>query len=168
MGDGRGQANEDHGARRAHPAQHPRRQGPGRSAGRLKYFLDANVIVHIANDVPDSDRMYARIVEQPKGRVLLSAITAHEIRFMAVRAKAPAKQVARLQALAHDFPVIEFDLPAAHAAADVRAQLEAAGKPLGVYDMLLAGHARREGAVVVTDDGGFKHVPGLHVENWLR
>lgn len=134
----------------------------------MRILLDANVVVHLANQVPGSDRIYARMSEQPLGRMLLSAATAHELRFMILRARTSKKHVAALQAIVRDIPVIEFDLSAAHAAADVRLQLENIGKPLGVFDMLLAGHARRLGAVVVTDDDGFGHVPGLKIENWLR
>ncbi len=132
------------------------------------YFVDANVLVHLANRVPGWESIAAAYQAQPPGRVRLSAVTAHELRFMILRAKASRAHVAALQALARSYPVEHFDLPAAHAAADVRYQLEAAGKPLGPYDALLAGHARRLGAVLVTDDEGFRHVPGLSTENWLR
>lgn len=98
----------------------------------------------------------------------LSAITAHELRYMIVRGKAPKRHVARLAGLVPWFPVEHFDLPAAHAAADVRAECEARGRPLGPYDTLLAGHARRLRAVLVTDDEGFGEVAGLRIENWLR
>lgn len=134
----------------------------------MRYLLDANVLVHLANQVPGWERIYGKYAAQPRGRVLLSAATAHELRFMILRAKASAKHVASLQGLVREVPVIDFDLPAAHAAADVRFQLENIGKPLGLFDMLLAGHARRLGAVVLTDDEGFVHVPGLRTENWLR
>ena len=87
---------------------------------------------------------------------------------MILRAKASARHVASLAALMREFPVEHFDLPAAHAAADVRSQLDDIGRPIGIFDMLLAGHARRLGAVVVSDDADFDRVPGLRRENWLR
>ena len=134
----------------------------------MRYLLDANVLVHWANDVSGAERIAAKVGEQPPGQVILSSITAHELRFMILRAKASAKHVASLAAIVLEFPVEHFDLPAAHAAADVRLQMERIGKPLGVFDMLLAGHARRLGAIVVTDDEDFARVPGLKTENWLR
>lgn len=126
------------------------------------------MLVHVANDVPGAARMHAKLIAHPLGRVVVSSITAHELRFMILRAKASRKHVDRLRAIVRDFPVIEFDLPAAHAAADVRLQLQDIGKPIGIFDMLLAGHARRLGAVVVSDDEDFDRVPGLERENWLR
>ncbi len=131
-------------------------------------MLDANVLVHIANDVPGAAQMYAKLLAQERGEVLLSAVTAHELRFMIVSGKASPRHVAGLQAIVREIPVIDFDLPAAHAAADVRLQLKDIGRPLGIFDMLLAGHARRLGCTVVTDDRDFDQVPGLRTENWLR
>ena len=137
----------------------------------MRYLLDANVLVHWANDVPGAKRIAAKVGAQPLGQVILSAVTAHELRFLILRSKASARHVAGLQTLVREFAVEHFDLPAAHAAADVRwqlEQLEQIGRPLGVFDMLLAGHARRLGAAVVTDDEDFARVPGLKTENWLR
>jgi tRNA(fMet)-specific endonuclease VapC len=50
----------------------------------------------------------------------------------------------------------------------IRSELEAAGKPVGGNDLLIAAHARAIGATVVTaNTDEFKRVPGLTVENWL-
>lgn len=130
------------------------------------YLLDANVLVHWANERPGADRIFARYVMQPKDRVRLSAVTAHELRYLILAAKAGRRRAASLAALMPSFPVEDFDLPAAQAAADVRHQL--GSQPIGVFDMLLAGHARRLGAIVVSDDEDFDRVPGLRRENWLR
>lgn len=134
----------------------------------MKYLLDANVLVHLANQVAGAERIQARLAAEPRGRAPLSAATAHELRFMILRAKASARHVSSLAAIVREIPVVEFDLAAAHAAADVRLQLERIGRPLGVFDMLVAGHARRLGAVVVSDDNAFDRVPGLKRENWRR
>lgn len=132
----------------------------------MKYLLDANVLVHLANQVPGAERIQARLTTAPFGQLVLSAITACELRFMILRAKASRSNVAALERLVHQFPVEHFDLPAAHAAADVRYQL--GDRPIGVYDMMLAGHARRLGYVIVSADADFDRVPGLKRENWLR
>ena len=116
--------------------------------------------------MPGSGKILARVVRAQQGQLLLSAITAYELRCKILDAKASPRNVARLQAIVRDFPVIEFDLPAAHAAADVRHQL--GSQPLGVFDMMLAGHARRKGYAIVTADKDFARVPGLKTENWLR
>jgi len=51
----------------------------------------------------------------------------------------------------------------------LRARLEAAGKLIGVNDMLIAAHAVSLGHTIVTDnEREFSRVDGLPFENWLR
>jgi tRNA(fMet)-specific endonuclease VapC len=63
--------------------------------------------------------------------------------------------------------VLDFDAAAAESFADIRAELERSGKPIGPYDMLIAGHARSWGLTVVSyNRWEFERVPGLRVETW--
>lgn len=65
-------------------------------------------------------------------------------------------------------PVLPFDVPADTDYGAIRAQLEAAGRPIGSNDLLIAPHARTLGATVVTANvGEFRRIRGLNVENWL-
>ena len=60
-----------------------------------------------------------------------------------------------------------FDDEDARAAGAIRAALQTAGQPIGAYDVLLAGQARRRGATLVTSNvGEFKRVAGLKCEDW--
>ncbi len=46
--------------------------------------------------------------------------------------------------------------------------IEDLGKPSGHADQMLAGHAKFEKAVVVTNNTkDFKHVHGLKIEDWI-
>jgi tRNA(fMet)-specific endonuclease VapC len=50
----------------------------------------------------------------------------------------------------------------------IRAALEKLGQPIGVNDLHIAGHARSEGLVLVTNNTSeFVRVPALEVENWV-
>ena len=49
----------------------------------------------------------------------------------------------------------------------MRTALELRGTPIGPYDVLIAGHALRHGATLVTaNTREFSRVPGLMVEDW--
>ncbi|MCH7564885.1 MAG: VapC toxin family PIN domain ribonuclease, partial [Gemmatimonadetes bacterium] len=49
----------------------------------------------------------------------------------------------------------------------IRAELARLGKPIGPYDLMIAGHARSLGLVLVTNNvKEFRRVSGLRVENW--
>jgi tRNA(fMet)-specific endonuclease VapC len=46
--------------------------------------------------------------------------------------------------------------------------LEAAGRPIGAHDILIAAHARSAGMIVVTNNlREFERIPGLRTENWV-
>jgi len=76
-------------------------------------------------------------------------------------------QAARLEAFLSLFWLADFDLDAAIHYADIRAALEAAGKPIGPLDLLIAGQARSLGATLVTANAGeFTRVKGLKVQAW--
>jgi len=63
--------------------------------------------------------------------------------------------------------VLPFDADAADHAADIRANLERRGQTIGGYDLLIAGHARSRGLIVVTGNPGeFRRVDGLRCEDW--
>lgn len=64
--------------------------------------------------------------------------------------------------------VLAFDAAAADHAAEIRVALEREGSVIGAYDLMIAGHARSRGLVVVTGNlGEFRRVDGLRSEDWL-
>jgi len=64
--------------------------------------------------------------------------------------------------------VLPFDILADSEYAGIRSALEAAGRPIGGNDLLIAAHTRATGATVATNNSGeFSFVRGLKVENWL-
>lgn len=76
-------------------------------------------------------------------------------------------QAAKLQTFLDLFWIAEFDLDAALHYAEIRADLEASGTPIGPMDLLIAAQARSLGATLVTANGSeFKRVKGLKVLEW--
>lgn len=62
--------------------------------------------------------------------------------------------------------VLPYDVDAANHTGQIRADLERKGTPVGAYDYMIAGHARSQGLIVVTNNRReFDRVPGLRVEN---
>ena len=49
-----------------------------------------------------------------------------------------------------------------------RAELARVGQQIGPYDQMIAGHARSNGLIVVTNNRReFDRVPGLRIEDWV-
>lgn len=65
--------------------------------------------------------------------------------------------------------VIPFEEADAKLAGELRAKLEAAGKPIGAYDLLLAGQALRHNMTLITANvSEFSRVKGLMWEDWSK
>ncbi|MHB1657388.1 MAG: PIN domain-containing protein, partial [Burkholderiales bacterium] len=66
-------------------------------------------------------------------------------------------------------PVLPLDIPADAEYAGIRAELESAGQPIGMNDLLIAAHAYVLGLTLVTaNTREFSRIRGLKVENWLE
>ena len=93
---------------------------------------------------------------------------AAELRYGAAR-KGSARLLAQLLTVLDAFEILPFETPAEITYGDLRARLEADGKPIDGNDMLIAAHAVSLGHAIVTDnEREFSRVDGLPVENWLR
>jgi tRNA(fMet)-specific endonuclease VapC len=76
-------------------------------------------------------------------------------------------QAARLQAFLDLFPVVDFTPETALHYAEIRADLEAVGTPIGPLDLLIAAQARQLAATLVTaNTAEFRRVKGLKVLAW--
>ena len=100
--------------------------------------------------------------------ILLSSVVAFELWYGVAKSQRKDANTERLEAFfAGPLQWTLFDEDDARTAGSVRAELEAAGTPIGAYDVLLAGQARRRGAVLVTSNAkAFARVTGLKWEDW--
>ncbi len=96
-----------------------------------------------------------------------SIVVAAELRYGC--AKSGSRRLLNaVEDLLGEINVVPFDIPADAEYGGIRSQLEAAGKPIGGNDLLIAAHAYATGATIVTaNTDEFKRVRGLKVENWL-
>ena len=130
------------------------------------YMLDTNVVSDLLRN--PSGSAAKRIAEVGPDAICVSIITAAELRYGCAK-KGSAKLLAHVEAILESVQVLAFDMPADTEYGSIRAKLEAAGKPIGPNDLLIAAHAHAAGAILVTDNSGeFARVCGLRVENWIR
>ncbi|WP_075768906.1 type II toxin-antitoxin system VapC family toxin [Aerophototrophica crusticola] len=135
------------------------------------YLLDTNVCVAILNS--DRGSVWARYDAASRRGVglFVSSITVFELEFGIAKSagRRQAENRARLGRLKGDpaLRFLAFDGGDAAHAGRVREHLRAAGRPIGPYDLLIAGQALARGLAVVTANmGEFGRVPGLSVEDW--
>jgi tRNA(fMet)-specific endonuclease VapC len=99
----------------------------------------------------------------------ISAVTLGELVFGAEHSQQVERNLADIEALAARLEVLPLDSKAAYHFGQIRAALYAIGQSIGPYDMLIAGHARASGLILVTNNiSEFERVPGLLLENWTE
>ncbi len=100
--------------------------------------------------------------------ISISIIVAAELRYGALR-RETAELQRPVEGLLQRLSILPFEDPADHYYAEIRAQLEKAGTPIGRNDTLIAAHALALGCTLVTDnEREFARVKSLKIENWLR
>ena len=89
------------------------------------------------------------------------------LKYMLEASAAIGRNLRDVEGFAARLEVLPFDEHAAAHTGQLRAELERAGRPIGPYDEMIAGHARSRGLVVVTNNTRqFEHVPGVRLANW--
>ena len=132
------------------------------------FCLDTNVIIFAMNR--RNPVIVARLSTELRAgtTLLVPAIVRFELEYGIAKSDRPAASRASLERLmAAGFEQAVFDLADAREAADIRAHLESQGMPIGPFDYLIAGQARRRRAALVTlNKREFERVPGLIVTDW--
>jgi tRNA(fMet)-specific endonuclease VapC len=131
----------------------------------LRYLLDTNLCIRVLRDRPQGLR--ERFNAQADA-LCISTIVLTELLHGAAKSAQPERNRREVERFAAKLEVLAFDAVAADHAADIRAALERVGKPIGGYDLLIAGQARSRGLIVVTGNlAEFQRVEGLRCEDWL-
>jgi tRNA(fMet)-specific endonuclease VapC len=132
------------------------------------YLLDTNACIALINGSEINVRRRFQRAVARESVILLSSIVVFELWYGVAKSQRKDSNTQRLEAfLAGPLEWALFDEDDARAAGTVRAELEAVGKPVGAYDVLLAGQARRRGATLVTSNTKeFARVQGLKWKDW--
>jgi len=131
----------------------------------VTWLLDTCVLSDFARGEPGTLR---RLKLALPDEIAISAITVMEIEYGLAHAPARAAKLAPvMRALVGAVAVLPYSAEDAKASASLRAALERKGRPIGAYDLLIAGSALARGLVLVTSNvREFERVSGLRMENW--
>jgi tRNA(fMet)-specific endonuclease VapC len=132
----------------------------------IKYMLDTNILIYTIKNRPKKVR---DAFKKHADYLAMSTVTLGELIYGAEKSTQSVRNLADIEALAARMDVVPFDSQAAIHFGQVRAELSKSGKLIGPFDLMIAGHARSRGLILVTNNlREFKRVPGLRVENWVR
>lgn len=129
------------------------------------YMLDTNAII-MAIRHPDWP-ICGKIREHLGYDLCISAVTYGELEYGIQKSMNPQRNRVALTQILLGIRILHFDASAAAHFGDIFAALEKNNMRIGDRDMMIAGHARSLGCILVTNNlKEFTRVPDLKVEDW--
>lgn len=126
-------------------------------------MLDTDLCIRVLRDRPRGLREKFNAEAES---LCISIVTLAELLYGAEKSNRPIEGRGRVEAFAARLDVLPFDAQAAAHYADIRAELERRSQVIGPYDLMIAGHARSRGLIVVTGNlDEFTRVAGLRAED---
>lgn len=136
----------------------------------MNYLLDTNACIALINDKPPAVRLRFQKALNARAEILVSSITAFELWYgvaKSARQEANARRVETF--LAGPISILSFEQEDARTAGGIRADMETRGKPIGAYDLLIAGQAARHNLTLVTANAReFRRIKGLLWQDWTK
>jgi len=134
----------------------------------VSYLLDTNAVIALLKDEPAIFRKRLRRTASKGATIAVSSIVLYELWYGVARSTRRRENTERLRVfLSGGVAVSAFSEEDAMTAGDLRATLEAAGTPIGPYDLLIAAQALRSDATLLTANvSEFARVPGLQWQDW--
>ena len=131
----------------------------------LRYLLDTHIVIYVLKRRPAE---VLPVFNVNAGRMAISAVTFAELVHGAEKSSRCSENLAVIEDFCSRLDVLPYSVKAAQHYGVIRAALERIGQPIGVNDLHIAGQARSEGLVLVTNNvSAFVRVPALEVENWV-
>jgi tRNA(fMet)-specific endonuclease VapC len=129
--------------------------------------LDTNVVIELVRG--KRGRVRERFSREMIGnqRLIVSVVVLHELLYGCERHHEPEGERRRVQEVLSGLEIEALDPADVAVAARLRAELRRQGRPIGAYDLLIAGQALARGWTVVTaNTREFGRIDGLNVIDW--
>jgi tRNA(fMet)-specific endonuclease VapC len=134
------------------------------------YLLDTNACIALINGKPVSVRNQFQKALDADAKLLVSTIVAFELWYGVEKSTRQEANTRLLETFfAGPISLLAFEPEDARIAGRIRATVEAAGKPIGAYDLLIAGQALRHNLTLVTaNTREFGRIKGLQWQDWAK
>lgn len=136
----------------------------------MNYLLDTNACIALMNGAPVAVRSRFENAVRRDFRIYVSSVVAFELWYGIAKSTRIEINTWRLEMLLSSSVIeLPFNNQDSRAAGSIRAVLEAAGKPIGTYDYLIAGQAlARRLTLVTTNVSEFSGIIGLSWQDWAK
>ena len=134
----------------------------------MNYLLDTNACIALINGIPPSVRAKFQKATDKRAKVFVSSIAAFELWYGVTKSSRREFNRKRLETFfAGPLLLLPFANEDAEIAGAVQADLEASGRPIGAYDLLIAGQAMRNKLTLITANlSAFARIKALAWADW--
>jgi tRNA(fMet)-specific endonuclease VapC len=136
----------------------------------LKYLLDTNVCIALINERPLSVRKHFERELSQGPDVSVSSVVLFELWYGISKSLRRQENTQLLESfLSGPVYQLAFDAEDARFAGDLRAEMESIGRPIGEYNLLIAGQALRHKMTLITaNTREFGRIKTLSWEDWSK
>ena len=136
----------------------------------MNYLLDTNACIALINGKPPLVRAKFQKAADAGAQVFVSSIALFELWYGVAKSSRREFNKKRLETfLAGPIHPLPFEDVDAELTGAVRADLEGVGKPIGAYDLLIAGQAMRNKLTLITANvSEFARIKALAWADWGR
>ncbi len=128
------------------------------------FALDTNTLIYFFKG---QGKVSETLLSVAPRDIAIPAVVLYELEVGIAKSARATQRRRQLDALTALVSVLPFHGAAAKRSAEVRAELESAGMPIGPMDTLIAGTALSHAAILVTHNTGeFSRVKGLQLQDW--
>ncbi len=128
------------------------------------YILDTNTLIYFFKGMGNVAK---KLLSKSPKNILIPSIVLYELEVGIAKSAQPDKRRKQLETLISRVDIAPFDAKEAKITAQIRANLESQGTPIGAYDTLIAGTSLSNNAILVTHNiKEFQRVERLEVEDW--
>jgi tRNA(fMet)-specific endonuclease VapC len=134
----------------------------------VNYLLDTNACIALINGKPLTVRTKFRKATGAGAQVFVSSVALFELWYGVAKSSRREFNRKRLEIfLAGPVHPLPFEDADAELAGAIRADLESVGKPIGAYDLLIAGQAMRNKLTLITANlSEFARIKALAWSDW--
>ncbi len=136
----------------------------------MNYLLDTSACIALINGKPARVRARFQKAANAGATIFVPSIVSFELWYGVANSSLQDFNTKRLESFfAGPVAALPFEQADAQMAGSIRAILEASGKPIGAYDLLIACQALRHKLTLVTANvSEFARVKGLTWQDWAK
>ncbi|MGI4853203.1 MAG: PIN domain-containing protein [Janthinobacterium lividum] len=131
-----------------------------------QYLLDTNIASFIMKQT--SPELLRQVAQQPRSSLAICSVSEAELRYGMQRMPREARVWTLVPTFLSEIVIQPWDSLSAERYATVAIVQQRAGKPLSIFDTMIAAHALAHSLTLVTNDQAFQQVEGLSLEDWTK